>query len=155
MNDHKSYLKILDWKIRNIPMEAIMDNSMHALVTIEVFQLAMLVFLNGMAGNILNQVNKTQQHIDKAFSIFSRMSSCYRQFPIFVLGCEARRDDQRATVLDLMARTESSGSSRSFRHVRVLLQAVWAQDDLIEGGINYRDRLDNVISRCGNLPTLV
>ncbi|CZR65435.1 uncharacterized protein PAC_15335 [Phialocephala subalpina] len=155
MNDHKSYLKILDWKIRNIPMEAIMDNSMHALFTIEVFQLAMLVYLNGVSGNMLNQVNKTQQHIDKAFSIFSRMSSCYRQFPIFVLGCEARRDDQRATVLDLMARTESSSSSRSFRHVRVLLQAVWAQDDLIEGGINYRDRLDNVISRCGNLPTLV
>lgn len=115
----------------------------------------MLVYLNGMSSNMLSQVNKTQQHVNRALSIVSRMSSCYRQFPIFVLGCEARRDDQQATVLDLMARTESSGSSRSFRHLRVLLQAVWAQDDLNEGGINYRDRLDNVISRCSNLLTLV
>ena len=155
MNDFKSYLKILDWQIRNIPVETIIDHNIETLFMIEVFQLAMLVYLNGIFADMLNQVTKMQQHIDKAFSIFSRMSSCHLQFPVFVLGCEARRDDQRATVLDLMAKTESSGSSRSFRQVRVLLQAVWAQDDLVEGGINYRDRLDNVISRCINLPTLV
>lgn len=155
MNDHQSYLKVLEWDIKNISVETMADDNLDALLMVQVFQLATLVYLNGMSNNVTYHGPKTQEHIDNAFSIFSRMSLCPRQFPIFILGCEARRDDQRATVLDLMARTETSDSSRSFRHVRVLLQAVWAQDDLLRSGINYRDRLGNVISRCHNLPSLV
>ncbi|GAB1319906.1 Fungal-specific transcription factor domain-containing protein [Madurella fahalii] len=93
--------------------------------------------------------------IDKAFGIFATLGSCERQFPVFILGCEARNDDQRAVVLDLISRTEKNISSRSFNLVRLLLQALWAQDDLADGNTNYWKRLSYVISCCRIMPTFV
>lgn len=121
----------------------------------ELYRLAMLVYLNRASGNLLNQSHKTQQAIDKAFSIFSALDSCGRQFPIFILGCEARSDDQRAVVLDLMSRTERKVSSRSYNYARLLLQATWAQDDLGNGNTDYWDKLSYVISCCRIMPPFV
>ncbi|KAI1474606.1 fungal-specific transcription factor domain-containing protein [Daldinia eschscholtzii] len=155
VNDYKSFLKILDWRIRSISIKSTADDSADALLITELYQLAMLVYLNRATENVLNQTSRTQQHIDRAFTIFSQLDSCVRQFPIFVLGCEARRDDQRAVVLELISRSEKLESSRSFNHVKILMQAIWAQDDLANGDINYWDKLSYIISRCSILPTFV
>lgn len=122
---------------------------------IELYQLAMLVYLNRTSDKLLNQCLRTQKHIDRAFTILANLSACDRQFPVFVFGCEARCDEQRAVVLDLMARAEEAPSSRSFHYVRVILQALWAQDDLAGGGIGYWDKLSYVISCCRILPSFV
>ncbi|KAF2489314.1 hypothetical protein BU16DRAFT_531638 [Lophium mytilinum] len=153
--DHKSYLKILDWRIRSNPVVVTVDDNADTPLMMELYQLAMLVYLNRASGNVLNQATRTQQQIDKAFTIFSQMGSCDRQFPVFVLGCEARRDDQRAVVLDLIARTENNVSSRSFNYVKILMQAIWAQDDLAERDVNYWDKMSYVISCCSIVPTFV
>ncbi|KAI0879962.1 fungal-specific transcription factor domain-containing protein [Annulohypoxylon maeteangense] len=155
IDDHKSFLKILDWRIRSIPLEAIVCDSTDASLMIELYQLAMLVYLNRASENLLSQTTKTQHQIDKAFSIFSQLDSCDRQFPIFILGCEARGDDQRAIILDLITKTEKKASSRSFNYVKILLQAIWAQDDLANGHINYCDKLNYVISCCAIVPSFV
>ncbi|KAK6957465.1 hypothetical protein Daesc_000251 [Daldinia eschscholtzii] len=155
VNDYKSFLKILDWRIRSIPVKSMVDDNADASLITELYQLAMLVYLHRATENVLNQTSRTQQHIDRAFTIFSQLDSCVRQFPIFVLGCEARRDDQRAVVLELISRSEKLESSRSFNHVKILMQAIWAQDDLANGDINYWDKLSYIISRCSILPTFV
>lgn len=102
---------------------------------------------------------------DRGFAILSRLSSCERQFPLFVLGCEAHTDERRSLVLDVMAGTEGSDASRSLNYLRLLLHAIWAQGDLAAGStgtsttgereIGYGEKLVAVFSHCSVLPTFV
>ena len=148
--DHREYLKILDWRIRNTPKADAIG---------EAFELATLIYLNRTSRPLLDdQPLRTQQRIDKAFAVLSQLNSCERQFPVFVLGCEARTDNQRAIVLDLISRTEGNVASRSFNHVKLLLEALWAQDDLVDGhhgDISYWNKLSSTMSRCVNPPCFV
>lgn len=122
----------------------------------EAFELAMLVYLNRILGPLFDdQPLRTQQRIGKAFAVLSQLSSCERQFPVFILGCEARTDHQRAIVLDLISRTEGNVASRSFKHVKLLLEVTWAQDDLVDGqhgDLSYWNKLSSTMSRCADPP---
>ncbi|KAK3291400.1 fungal-specific transcription factor domain-containing protein [Chaetomium fimeti] len=153
--EYKSFLKILDWRLRSMELPATADGSADTSLVMELYRLAMLVYLSRASDSLRGQSTRAQQHIDKGFTILARLGSCDRQFPVFILGCEARSDDQRAVVLDLISRTENSNSSRSFNLVRVLLQASWAQDELGKGGLNYCDEMGYIISCCRILPTFV
>jgi hypothetical protein len=154
-DEYKSFLKILDWKCRSMELPPTADGGVDWSSAMEVYRLAMLVYLNRASDNLLNQSTRTQQHIDEAFAILARLGSCDRQFPVFILGCEAQSDEQRAVVLEVIARTEKGDSSRSLKLVRVLLQAIWAQDELGKGNMRYWDKLSWIISCCKILPTFV
>lgn len=160
MDDYKGFLEVTDWRIRTVPMPKIPDDDNHVLddatLGMHLYQLAMLVFLSRGSEGVIDQPIRTQQYIDKAFAIFSRLRFCKQQFPIHVIGCEARTDEQRAVVLDVISRTEKMSSSRSFNYCKRILQAVWAQYDLREGNnIRYRDMLTSVISHCMIVPAFV
>ncbi|KAK7961616.1 uncharacterized protein PG986_002441 [Apiospora aurea] len=154
--DHENYLAILDWKIRNLPVTFDMDVGADSEAKLELYRLAMLVYLNRASENALSQASKTQQQVDRGFSILSRLDFCDQQFPVFIVGCEAHSDRERAAVLGLIQRTEEHGTCREFNHVKLLLQSLWAQDDLAFGRHRkYWDQLGDVISRCAVLPTFV
>lgn len=157
LDDYKGFLRVLDWRIRSVPLGG-GKNSYHdpdMATIVELYQLAILVYLNRVSGNLLDQSSRTQQHLDRAYGMFAKLDSCERQFPIFILGCEARTDEQRTVILDLIARTEKKSSSRSLNHIRILILALWAQDDLADREINYWDKMTAIISRCSILPSLV
>ena len=59
---------------------------------------------------------RTLQHIDKAFAILLRLSFCKPQVLIYVIGGEARTDEQRAIVLNVISMIEMS-SSRSYYYL--------------------------------------
>ncbi|GIC92250.1 uncharacterized protein Aud_008716 [Aspergillus udagawae] len=117
MNDYKCFLEVLDWRIRRLSIPKVPDESEpvsdNATLVMQLYQLAILLFLNRSFEGLILQPLRTQQHIDRAFAILLRLSSCKQQFPIFVIGCEARTDEQRAVVLDVISRTEKMSSSRS------------------------------------------
>lgn len=152
--ERKRFLEILEWRIRNSATPA-KTYSGEAALTLELFTLAMLVYLSRVTRNQLKQTVKFQTQIDRAFEILAQLGSCERQFPIFIFGVEARSDTQRAIILDLISNTESSASSRSLNHMRLLLQAIWAQDDLAEGKTNYWEKVSYVISCCTIMPSFV
>ncbi|KAK0736397.1 fungal-specific transcription factor domain-containing protein [Apiosordaria backusii] len=133
MGDYKNFLQILDWRIRSLTFttpETVTDfQHGDTMLTLELYQLALLIYLSRASNDMINQSFRTEKHIARAFSILPKLRSCDRQFPVFILGCEAKNDEYRAVILDLIARTEKRDSSRSFNHVKLLLQAVWAQDD--------------------------
>ncbi|CAI7572340.1 unnamed protein product [Penicillium palitans] len=154
--DFKSYLKILAWKIRSISIsDTIIDENPSMAALVELFQLATLIYLNRAFGNILESTAETQQRVERAFGIFSELSSCERQYPLFILGCEARTDAERYIILDLISRTEKGGSSRSLFITKKLIQAIWVQDDLSQGEIDYTEKLSAIMSCCTILPTFV
>ncbi|OQE03170.1 hypothetical protein PENSOL_c001G05336 [Penicillium solitum] len=155
-DNFKSYLKILAWKIRSISIsDTIVDENPRMAALVELFQLATLVYLNRAFGNTLESAAETQQRVERAFSIFSELSSCERQYPLFILGCEARTDAERCIVMDLISRTEKGDSSRSLFITKKLIQAIWVQDDLSQGEIDYTGKLSAIMSCCTILPTFV
>ncbi|TLD26579.1 hypothetical protein PspLS_04344 [Pyricularia sp. CBS 133598] len=98
-----------------------------------------------------------EDDVSSAFRHLVGKSVCDRQFPLFIIGCEARTDEQRTAVLDLMTRSETLKSSRSIGHVRLLLEAAWAQDDLLAEGqrLDYRLKLSGVINLAMIPPSFV
>ncbi|KAG7145941.1 hypothetical protein HYQ46_005263 [Verticillium longisporum] len=142
VGDYKSFLEVLDWRIRSLSIPKVPDDDNRA--------------SDDSTLDLIDQPVRTQQNIDKAFAILPRLSFCRQQFPIHVIGCEARTDEQRAAVLDVISRTEKMSSSRSLNYCKRILQAVWAQDDLVNGcNIGYREKLSSVISHCLIVPSFV
>jgi hypothetical protein len=156
LHEFKSFLEVLDWRIRSLPIPNVTDDDDDTALVIKLYQLAMSVYLNRISEGLIDQPIRMQQQIDQAFAILPRLRFCKQQFPIYVIGCESREDEQRAIVLDLISRTEQMSSSRCFNHCRGLLQAVWAQDDLAGlNNVSYHCKLTSVISNCVILPTFV
>ncbi|KAK1570177.1 fungal-specific transcription factor domain-containing protein [Colletotrichum navitas] len=160
MDDYKGFLGVLYWRIRSLPIPKVPDIDDHdsedATLVLQLYQLAILLFFDRCFESLIDQPIRTQQYLDKAFAIVSRLRSCKEQFPIHVIGCEARTDQQRSVVLDVISRTEKMGSSRSWSDCKRILHAVWAQDDLADGNdINYLYKLTSVMSHCIMLPSFV
>ncbi|KAL4801058.1 fungal-specific transcription factor domain-containing protein [Aspergillus venezuelensis] len=99
-------------------------------ITLELFWHGILVYLNRASGHTLEFASTTQQRIERAFTLFQTIDVCPRQFPLFILGSEARTDDERRTVLELFDRTERDPSSRSLFLIREFVNIVWVQRDL-------------------------
>ncbi len=86
------------------------------------------------------------------------MRTCELQFPLLILGYEARTDEQRMMILDLVQRTEENGYGRSMVCLRRGLEALWIQEDLVsdqELVPKYMDRFSAIISRTRFIPSLV
>lgn len=156
VDDHNNFLKMLDWRIRSLPLPKVTEKSDDATLVMKLYQLAMLLYFTHSSEGVTNQPIRTQQQIDQAFAILPRLSSCQQQFPIYIIGCEARTDEQRAVILDIISRTEKMSSSRSFHLCKRLLQASWAQDDLAEwNNISYRNKLSSIMSLAKIVPAFV
>lgn len=154
--DYKSFIEVLDWRIRSLPIPKVTEDNDDATLEMKLYQLAMLLYLNRSSEGLIDQPMRTQQQIDQAFAILPRLSFCKQQFPIYIIGCESRTDEQRAITLDLISRTEKMSSSRSFSHCKRLLQASWAQDDLAEwNNISYSSRLSSIMGLAKIVPSFV
>ncbi|KAL2214054.1 hypothetical protein CC79DRAFT_1391935 [Sarocladium strictum] len=155
-DNHVKYLRILEWRIQkfdvNFPEERTVPQSLEIM---QLFKDAMLVYLNRANEDILGRSSRAQNLIDRGFETLARMPYCDRQFPVLILGCEARSEEQRALILDVMKRTEQSLPSRSYDYARIVLTAIWSQDDLSDEPMEYWHRLSRVMGRCTNLPTFV
>lgn len=156
MYDYKSFVQVLDWRIRSLPIPQVTEVKDDTTLVMKLYQLAMLLYLNRCSEGLIDQPIRTQQQIDQAFAILPQLSSCKQQFPIYIIGCESRTDEQRAATLDLIFRTEKMGSSRFFNHCKRLLQASWAQDDLAEwNNISYRSKLSSIMGLAKIVPAFV
>ncbi|KAK8064402.1 hypothetical protein PG994_007040 [Apiospora phragmitis] len=154
--EHQNYLKILDWKIRSLPATPSCDSEADSEAKLELYRLAMLIYLNRASRNVLGQAARMLQQVDQGYAILSSLAFCDQQFPVFMLGCEARSDGEREAVLGLIQRTEEHGTCRAFNYVKRLLEALWTQKDLAFGrDLTYWDQLSDVMSRCVVLPTFV
>jgi len=156
--DDNNLLTILEWKIRSIPVrddplpsEMIAEESR----ALELFQLALLVYLKRVSGSSLRQSEKMQSMLNRAFTIFSQIKTCQRYFPLVIIGCEATTEHDRIVVLDLISRTEKYSYTRSLQHMKAIIQSLWAQDDLSGGVLGYKDKIKAVLSSSETLPSFI
>jgi len=158
---HRNLLTILEWKIRKLPVleehkhphpgQTVTEDSMMQ----EVVQLTLLVYIERVTGSSPGQSENMRSRIGRAFAIFSLVETWQRQFPLLILGCEARTDEERLVILDLISRTEENTSVRSLGSMKGILQSLWAQDDLAERELGYTDKIRAVLSSSEILPSFI
>ncbi len=125
---------------------------------IRLYQTAAVIYLSRVAECISEEARYMQPLLADAFTLLSQIRTCELQFPLLILGCEARTDEQRITILDLVQRTEMTSYSRDLDCLRRSLRALWVQEDLCADGhlqANYVDRMTSIISATRFVPSLV
>lgn len=159
--DDTSLLLILEWRIRQsvvltefkepLPGEWLSECE----GTLIIYHLALLVYLERASGVTSQASNTLRSRIHRALNIFSHLKTLQRHFPLLIIGCEARGDEERLIVLDLISRTEQKSSVRSLESVKGLIQSLWAQDDLADQDLNYTEKVRAVMSSRASLPAFV
>jgi hypothetical protein len=125
---------------------------------IELYQIAAMIYLARISESVSGNPRNIQPLLDDAFGILCRTPTCEHQLPLLILGYEARADEQRIMILDLVRRTEKNKYGRSLDCLRNGLEALWIQEDLVadRGFVpNYIDRMSAIISRPRFIPSLV
>ena len=134
------------------------ETNQNAADMIRLYQMAALIYLARVTECVSGEARNLQILLDEAFSTLSRMDSCELQFPLIILSYEARTDEQRMMILDLVHRTEQNTYGRSIDCLRQSLKALWIQEDLVsdeEFVPKYMDRVSTIISLTRFVPSLV
>lgn len=158
--DYKNYVEVLEWKLRRIsilpPAPSNIDpDALASQRVLELFRLSTLIYLVRSSQDLINGPEKLRGWIESAFILMSQLDECQSPFPVLILGCEADTDERRMTWLELVSKTEMRAYSQDLEFVKGIVQAVWAQEDLAEGGLDYAHKLHVVFSSSDFVPALV
>ncbi|KKP00183.1 hypothetical protein THAR02_07707 [Trichoderma harzianum] len=123
----------------------------------ELYQLATLVYLsNGTASSCIPN-HQLAGLVDRGFCLIRKLSMCERAFPLLILGSEARNDEERMLLLELVHKTAAKHNESNLMRIRAGLEMVWSQRDLEAdedeySNLSYLRRLDTVIGSSCTLP---
>ncbi|KAF7562897.1 hypothetical protein G7046_g1234 [Stylonectria norvegica] len=156
--EYKARMAQLEMQVRTLPdgsstpeTWASPDNNL--LLSIELYQVSTLIYLIRASGG---PTSKLKALVERAFAAPVQYHSCHHFFPLFVLGCEAKTEEQRSLILALIERTERDSLMRSMKGVRDGIEGIWVQQDLHADEdlvINYDTMLSGVISANSTLPS--
>jgi hypothetical protein len=122
----------------------------------ELYRLAGLIYLYRGAKGFSSNNSNVKMVVDAGFEIAASLKTCARAFPIVIIGCEARCDNERVVILDLLRRTQDCRKIGNIVRAQRFIEASWAQDDLqTEEELDYVRKFDAIMSRSKNLPSFV
>ncbi|KAI0127358.1 fungal-specific transcription factor domain-containing protein [Xylariales sp. AK1849] len=121
---------------------------------VELYKLAALIYLERVSKNFSGRSDKIDSYVERAFEILGKSPIWNLPLPLFLFGCEARTDERRWVIMEIIEQTAKSPSSRSLEGVRRMVQAVWVQDDLeTNNELDYVTKLDAVVTSNAIIPT--
>ncbi|KAH8683782.1 fungal-specific transcription factor domain-containing protein [Ilyonectria robusta] len=155
--EYQNRLKALEEKVTNLSTTpAFGDTGDEPHIPIELYQMATLIYLVRASQSPREPPPVLEHLIERAFAVPVRAPSCDHFFPLFILACEARTDQQRALILELIDRTEKKVQVRSMKGLQAEIKSVWVQQDLYADGellVNYFGLMNTVISSNRTLPS--
>jgi hypothetical protein len=149
--EYRNHLQILDWKLQNIGQHATTDldasDEQPAFnMAVELYRLSALIYLRRASAGILDLEKNFNDWVDQAFILFAHLPTCQWPFPLFIFGCEARDDERRLIILDLIHRTTKDGRYRNLAPVKRLIEMIWVQQDLLDERFDYVSKLGIILS---------
>lgn len=157
--EYHNRLLALERRVGNLsPPPALAGPRTGTALAVEVYQIATQIYLVRAAQSSWEPSQGMDALIDRAFAIPLVSCSCSHFFPLFIVACEARTDEQRATVLSLIGRAETSPRARDMSWLRRVIQSIWVQQDLHADGdllVDYLGMISAVISSSSSLPSFV
>jgi hypothetical protein len=162
-DEYENSLRCLENRITNIVLvapEGISDSmsglSRAWVAQMELFKLAALIYLKRASRNFSGTSPQIDAMVERARILLNDSETSNSAFPLLIIGCEARADEQRMRVLQHIERAMKTSSLRSLHELQSILQQIWVQDDLaVDYELDYLSRLDAVISSYQIMPSFV
>ena len=122
----------------------------------ELYRLAGLVYLHRGGRRAREGFQPTESILKKAFSIIEQLEYCETVWPLFIIGCEARSDEQRVLIHETFSKCLKRRDTDNIRSIGKMIQASWIQDDLSEDEeIDYQLKINALISANTVLPIFI
>ncbi|TQS33879.1 hypothetical protein Golomagni_05762, partial [Golovinomyces magnicellulatus] len=122
--------------------------------TIDLFKLSALIYLKRASRNFSGVSHEIDAMVEKAYLHLDELETFSLPFPLLIIGCEARTDDQRIRLLHFIERATQTSASASLRGLQNTLMQIWNQDDLAHGyELDYLKKLDTIISSYQIMPS--
>ncbi|KAL7917479.1 fungal-specific transcription factor domain-containing protein [Trichoderma austrokoningii] len=119
------------------------------------YRYAALIYLNRTVSYVSTSSFSHRRLVREGILLLQNLSFCEGTWPLFVIACEADKDEQRLQILDVLSNTSREVGQRSDHIVLIqhMVEAIWNQNDLtIESDVNYGRILNAVISKAPALP---
>ncbi|PVI01305.1 hypothetical protein DM02DRAFT_727946 [Periconia macrospinosa] len=122
----------------------------------ELYRLAGLIYLYRVGYSATATHSSLQAAKTSAFVILERLYTCERTFPLFIVGCEARTDNQRATILRLINNTRAQFTPTLITRIHNYLERFWAADELdVAQHTGYDEKISAILSSGCALPAFL
>lgn len=160
-DDYENTLRCLERRITNIvpsaPEASIPDTTSTAWTsTIELFKLAALIYLKRASRNFSGISPQIDAMVERAYVLLDTLEAFNPSFPLLIIGCEARTDEQRIKIQEHIEKATKSSSLTGLHGLREILQQIWIQDDLaVDYELDYLSRLGAIISSYRIMPSFV
>lgn len=118
------------------------------------FKLSALVYLKRASRNFSGPSIQIDTLVAQAHLLLDDLSTFNLAFPLLIIGCEARTDEQRMKILAHIERAMGSSTLMGLHGLRNILGQIWVQDDLVvDYELDYLKRLDAVVSSYRIMPS--
>ncbi|KAK7187633.1 hypothetical protein PSPO01_06367 [Paraphaeosphaeria sporulosa] len=124
-------------------------------IVADLHRVACLIYVNRAVHRVSERDFRHRRLVREGILLLSELQTCQSAWPLFVIGCEAMDEKQRAAILDVCERSRGDTRRRSSHvdSIQRLVAAVWNQRDLDEEGqIDHMTILDAVIGGDAVMP---
>jgi hypothetical protein len=162
-DEYETSLRCLEGRITNIvPLapEGISDTmsglSTAWVATMELFKLAALIYFKRVSRNFSGASPQIAAMVERAHALLDDLDAFNPAFPLLIIGCESRTDEQRIRIIRHIERAMTTSSLRNLHELQNILRQIWVQNDLaVDYQLNYLNTLDAVISSYQIIPSFV
>ena len=162
-DEYENSLRCLENKITStVPLapkgisDTMSDFSTAWVATIDLLKLAALIYLKRASRNFSGTSPQIDAIVEKSHILLDNLGTFNLAFPLLIIGCEARTDEQRMRILEHIERAMRTSTLRSLDGLQNILQQIWVQDDLaVDYELDYLTRLDSIISSYQIMPSFV
>ncbi|KAK5480790.1 hypothetical protein LTR55_007293 [Exophiala xenobiotica] len=98
--------------------------------TAKFYHLAALIYFRRQVLRIPPQSRPIQSLVESALALIARMEICTSPWPLFVVACEVRTDEQRLHILQTLKKMELHRRIGNIGVTRAIVEALWKQQDL-------------------------
>ncbi|KAH7310539.1 fungal-specific transcription factor domain-containing protein [Stachybotrys elegans] len=146
-----------EWAAAYVPDAVLATASTHnrGPVVRELYHLAALIYLGRAAGPYLVDADRITPWVRRGFRLLGALETCDRTMLLAVIGGEARTDEERMAIIDILAATETSHPVRMKDCIWNLMHALWSHDDLHaekDLPVDYREKFTSIVSMFPLLP---
>ncbi|KAH7327722.1 fungal-specific transcription factor domain-containing protein [Stachybotrys elegans] len=147
--EYQNRIKTLQEEISRLPTVKTPEY-MGGDIAVELYRTSTLIYLVRATQKPWDATAHIDALVDWAYSVPVQHPSCGHLFPLFVLACEARTDEQRRSILGLIDRSEKDPARRDMKGFRAGVMSFWVQSDLqCDNEVllqRYLEIMDTVIS---------
>jgi len=115
---------------QDAPSSSARIDEVHIQDTAEFYHLAALIYFRRQILRIPPQSRSIQSLVGSALGLIAKMEICTSPWPLFVVACEVRTDEQRLQILQTLKKMEVHRRIGNIGVTRVIVEALWKQHDL-------------------------